>query len=123
MLIEIDSDGHRSGVRPDAPGLVELGTFLESAGITVKGVLTHAGSSYECTSVAAIRAMAEQERAGAVHAASRLREAGLECPVVSVGSTPTAVFAEQLPGVTEVRAGVFVFYDLVMAGLDVCSVE
>jgi D-serine deaminase-like pyridoxal phosphate-dependent protein len=123
VLIEIDSDGHRSGVRPDAPGLVELGTFLESAGIAVKGVLTHAGSSYECTSVAAIRAMAEQERAGAVHAASRLREAGLGCPVVSVGSTPTAVFAEQLPGVTEVRAGVFVFYDLVMAGLDVCSVD
>jgi D-serine deaminase-like pyridoxal phosphate-dependent protein len=123
VLIEIDSDGHRSGVKPDAAALVEIGAFLEGAGIPVKGVLTHAGSSYECTSVEAIRAMAEQERAAAVHAASRLRAAGIACPVVSVGSTPTAVFAQHLTGVTEVRAGVFVFYDLVMAGLNVCSVD
>jgi len=41
--------------------------------------------------------------------------------VVSVGSTPTAHFAERLDGVTEVRAGVFVFFDLVMAGIGVCS--
>ena len=123
VLIEIDSDGHRSGLTPDAPQLVEIAGFLDSAGIAVQGVLTHAGSSYECTSTQAIRAMAEQERAGAVHAASRLRAAGIASPVVSVGSTPTAMFAEQLAGVTEVRAGVFVFFDLVMAGLDVCRVD
>ena len=123
VLLEIDSDGHRSGVKPDAPELVEIARFLQGAGIAVKGVLTHAGSSYECTSVEAIRAMAEQERAAAVHAASRLRDSGIACPVVSVGSTPTAVFAEHLQGVTEVRVGVFVFYDLVMAGLNVCRVD
>ena len=123
VLIEIDSDGHRSGVHPDAPELVEIAAYLEGAGIPVQGVLTHAGSSYECASVDAIRAMAEQERAGAVHAASRLRAAGMACPVVSVGSTPTAMFAQHLEGVTEVRAGVFVFYDLVMAGLNVCSLD
>jgi D-serine deaminase-like pyridoxal phosphate-dependent protein len=43
--------------------------------------------------------------------------------VVSVGSTPTAHFAEKLDGVTEVRAGVFAFFDLVMAGTGVCCVE
>ena len=123
VLIEVDSDGHRSGLAPDAVELVEIGRFLEDAGMTVKGVMTHAGSSYDCTSVAAIRAMAEQERAAIVHAAERLRAAGMACPVVSVGSTPTALFAEQLEGVTEVRAGVFVFFDLVMAGLKVCREE
>lgn len=123
VLIEVDSDGHRSGLAPDAVELIEIGRFLEDAGMTVKGVMTHAGSSYDCTSVAAIRAMAEQERAAIVHAAERLRAAGMACPVVSVGSTPTALFAEQLEGVTEVRAGVFVFFDLVMAGLKVCREE
>lgn len=120
VLIEIDSDGHRSGVHPDAAELVEIGRFLEGAGMAVKGVLTHAGSSYDCPTVDAIRAMAEQERLAVTHAAERLRAAGLSCPVVSVGSTPTALFAEHLEGVTEVRAGVFVFFDLVMAGLNVC---
>ena len=123
VLIEIDSDGHRSGVTPDAAELVEIGQFLEGAGISVKGVLTHAGSSYDCRSVDAIRAMAEQERAAIVHAADRLRAAGMACPVVSMGSTPTALFAEHLEGVTEVRAGVFVFFDLVMAGINVCQVD
>ena len=56
-------------------------------------------------------------------AAGRLRAAGLSCPAVSVGSTPTAHFARDLSGVTEVRAGVFVFFDLVMAGIGVCTLD
>jgi D-serine deaminase-like pyridoxal phosphate-dependent protein len=123
VLIEIDSDDHRSGVKPDAPELVEIGRFLEGTGVTVSGVMTHAGSSYDCRSTDAICALAEQERAAVVRAATRLREAGIEAPVVSAGSTPTALFAEDLTGVTEVRAGVFVFFDLVMAGIDVCRVD
>lgn len=123
VLLEIDTDGHRSGVRPDAPEVLDIGKYLERAGVALKGVLTHAGGSYDCRSVEAIEAMAEQERAGAVHAAQRLRAAGLAAPVVSVGSTPTALFARDLAGVTEVRAGVFVFFDLFMAGLDVCRTD
>jgi D-serine deaminase-like pyridoxal phosphate-dependent protein len=123
VLIEIDSDGHRSGVKPDAPELVEIGRFLQDEGVSVMGVMTHAGGSYDCRSAEALRASAEQERAAAVSAAARLRTAGIAAPVVSVGSTPTALFAENLAGVTEVRAGVFVFFDLVMAGLGVCAVD
>jgi D-serine deaminase-like pyridoxal phosphate-dependent protein len=43
--------------------------------------------------------------------------------VVSVGSTPTAHFARDLTGVTELRAGVYLFFDLVMAGIGVCAPE
>ena len=67
--------------------------------------------------------MAEQERRAAVSCADAIRAAGLPCPVVSVGSTPTAHFARSLEGVTEVRAGVYVFFDLVMAGLGVCQAD
>ena len=123
VLIEIDCDGHRSGVKPEAAELLDIGRVLQAVGLPPKGVMTHAGESYNCTSVQALRAMAEQERAAVVRAASRLREAGMACPVVSVGSTPTALFAQQLDGVTEVRAGVYVFFDLVMAGIGVCEVE
>jgi D-serine deaminase-like pyridoxal phosphate-dependent protein len=57
----------------------------------------------------------------AVAAATTLRAAGHECPVVSVGSTPTAHFAEDLTGVTEMRAGVCMLFDLVMHGVGVCA--
>ena len=119
-LIEIDSDGHRAGVPPESDDLITIGRVL---GTSLAGVMTHAGDSYNCTSVEAIRAIAEQERALTVRAAERLRAARLPCPIVSVSSTPTATYAEKLDGVTEVRAGVFVFFDLVMAGIDVCQVD
>ena len=123
VAIEIDTDGHRAGIKPEGEALIPVARALREAGNTVAGVLTHAGASYECNTPEALRAMAEQERAGAVRAAQRLREAGFEAPMVSVGSTPTAHFAEKLDGVTEVRAGVFVFFDLVMAGVGVCTLE
>src|SRR3546814_12127954 len=82
--------------------------------------MTHAGESYGAVGEQALAAFAEQERAAVVAAAAMLRDAGLPCPVVSVGSSPTAHFARNLDGVTEVRAGVSVFFDLVMAGIGVC---
>jgi D-serine deaminase-like pyridoxal phosphate-dependent protein len=123
VLIEIDCDGHRSGIVPGDAALLEVGRTLADGGCELRGVMTHAGNSYNCNSVAAIEAMAAQERDAVVHSAAALRAAGLPCTVVSVGSTPTATFAENLDGVTEVRAGVFVFFDLVMAGLGVCTVD
>jgi D-serine deaminase-like pyridoxal phosphate-dependent protein len=123
VLIEVDTDGGRAGVpADDHRRLVEIGRRLVAApGTELRGVMTHAGLSYGCRSPEALRAMAEQERARAVAAAEALREAGLPAPVVSVGSTPTALFAERLDGVTEVRAGVYMFQDLVMADLGVCD--
>jgi D-serine deaminase-like pyridoxal phosphate-dependent protein len=124
VLIEVDTDGGRAGVTAHDPRLMEIGRILDSAsGTALRGVMTHAGLSYGCRSPEALRAMAEQERSGAVAAAEALRSAGLPAPVVSVGSTPTALFAEGLDGVTEVRAGVYMFMDLVMADLGVCAEE
>jgi D-serine deaminase-like pyridoxal phosphate-dependent protein len=121
--IEIDVDGHRSGIPPEGESLVDVGRALHDGGARLGGVMAHAGSSYECDEPEALRRIAEQERRGTVRAAERLREAGLPCPVVSVGSTPTALSARDLHGVTEVRAGVYVFFDLVMHNVGVCGVE
>ena len=123
VMIEIDSDGHRSGVQPEAAELIAIGKLLHEGGVVVKGVLTHAGSSYDLDTPEALRKLAEQERALCVRAAERLRSAGVPCPEVSIGSTPTALSAQSLAGVTEVRAGVYVFFDLVMANIGVCAPE
>jgi D-serine deaminase-like pyridoxal phosphate-dependent protein len=123
VLIEIDTDGQRAGLRPDVAALLDVAAALGGPGVRLDGVLTHCGGAYHGHGEAALRAIAEQERAGAVHAAERLRAAGFAAPVVSVGSTPTALFAEQLAGVTEVRAGVYVFMDLMMAALGVCRLD
>ena len=123
VLIEIDCDGHRGGLRPDDMTIVGIADILRNGGLDVRGVLTHAGESYACRGGVGLAEAAEGERAAAVSAAELLRGHGHAAPVVSVGSTPTAHFARNLEGVTEVRAGVFQFFDLVMHGIGVCAVD
>lgn len=123
VVIEIDSDGHRSGVRAGDDLLIDIARELTNGGANLKGVLTHAGSSYDLNAPETLERLAEQERREIVTAAERLRAAGFPCPEVSVGSTPTALSATRLPGITEVRAGVYVFFDLVMANVGVCTPE
>jgi D-serine deaminase-like pyridoxal phosphate-dependent protein len=122
-LIEIDCDGQRSGVRAtDAVRLISIARALEPSA-EFRGVLVHAGGSYDAKSLDALKRWAELERQSALEAAKHLGDAGFRCRVVSVGSTPTAHQAENFAGVTEVRAGTFVFFDLVQAGLGVCETE
>jgi D-serine deaminase-like pyridoxal phosphate-dependent protein len=123
VLIEIDTDGHRSGIKPEEAVLLDVARALHEGGMRLGGVLTHAGSSYEYDTPEGLKAIAEQERAGCVVAAERLLAADLPCPEVSVGSTPTALSATSFEGVTEVRAGVYVFLDLVMSNVGVCTRE
>jgi D-serine deaminase-like pyridoxal phosphate-dependent protein len=119
-LIEIDADGARAGLLPDDPAVVEIGRILRRDAI-LRGVMTHAGASYACFTPEAREAMAHQERDAAVAAANALRQAGLPCPIVSVGSSPTAHAATDLTGVTEVRAGVFTLFDMTMTGVGICT--
>lgn len=123
VLIEIDCDGHRSGIAPeDATELLAVGRAL-AQGAEIRGVMTHAGGSYSASTPEELAACAAREREGALVAARTLRSDGHEAPVVSIGSTPTAFGTRDLTGVTELRAGVYPFFDLVMAGIGVCAPE
>jgi D-serine deaminase-like pyridoxal phosphate-dependent protein len=122
-MIEIDTDGHRSGVQPQSEELLEIAKVLAGGNTELVGVMTHAGSSYEYDTLESLQSIAEQERQLCILAAERLRNAGYDCPEVSIGSTPTALSARSLEGVTEVRAGVYVFFDLVMTNVGVCNID
>ena len=122
LLVELDTGGGRGGVAPDGDDLLPLAQTVASCrALRLAGVLTHAGHSYHAHGSAEIRRIAEQERAEATLAAERLRTAGLPCEMVSVGSTPTVVCAENLAGVTEIRPGVYTFFALQQAALGVCT--
>lgn len=122
LMIEIDSGEHRSGVAADSDALLHI---VAAAGesTTIAGVFTHGGHSYSGRSADAHAAVAEQERRAVTSAAARLRALGHSCPIVSLGSTPSILFACGLDGVTEARAGVYMFGDLFQAGVGVCRRE
>ena len=108
-LVEVDTGEGRGGLTPQDPGLHQVAAAL---GASMAGILTHAGQSYQSRTTDQLVAVADAEHAGIVDAAARLRQAGFNVPTVSLGSTPTALHATRLDGVTEVRAGVYMFGDL-----------
>jgi len=120
VFIELDSGDKRAGVLPDSEALLEIGRAL---GAKLSGVMTHAGHSYSCRSIECIKETSHHERDTVVAAARRLRAAGMRCDVVSVGSTPTMTHADDLSGVTEARAGVYMFQDLIQAIIHSCEKE
>ena len=112
VLIEIDSGEERGGVAPDSDLLLTMASRLGSC---LAGVMTHAGHSYASRRISDIIHVAETERSAVAGAAARLRAAGFTADIVSAGSSPTARHAENLAGITEMRAGVYMFGDLFQA--------
>lgn len=124
VQIEIDSGQNRGGLKPDDPKLLEVGWALAGSGaLRFLGVLTHGGHSYDCRGAADCRRVAEEERMAIVAAAERLSAAGLPCAEVSPGATPNAVHAARLDGVTEIRPGNYMFFDLHQTGIGSCTAD
>lgn len=123
VFIEIDSGGGRAGLPwPDLPGLLDIARVLHQApNVELAGVMTHAGHSYHESTPDGIAAVAEQERQAVVGAAEKLRAAGMPCPIVSAGSTPTAIHSRDFGGLTEMRPGVYVFNDLDQEFIGSCA--
>jgi D-serine deaminase-like pyridoxal phosphate-dependent protein len=114
-LIEIDCGEQRGGVLVSEDLISELANRL---GSNLGGVMTHAGHSYQGRSVAEITQIAELERSHVVYAAQRLRSEGHTVSIVSAGSSPTGRHAESMNGLTEFRAGVYMFGDLFQAEIE-----
>ena len=124
VQIEVDCGENRTGVLPGSDQVTEIARILYAApNVDFDGVMTHAGHSYACRSLQEIEALAEAERLAAVTAAEAVRALGIECRTVSVGSTPTALHARNLDGITETRAGVYMFGDVFQAQILSCTLD
>ena len=124
VFLKVDSGYHRAGVDPSKPESVQLARRLADADhIEFKGILTHAGHSYHCSNPVEISEIAGQERDVMTRFADHLREDGIKCETVSIGSTPTAMHAPHWQGVDEIRPGNYAFFDKFQADIGSCSIE
>lgn len=123
LLVEVDTGGRRCGVLPGAPALELAQAIDRLPGVRFRGIMTHEGHAYGATSPAELRTISAAAGAAMVETAVAMRAAGLECPVVSVGSTPSARAIVGVPGLTEIRPGTYVFQDYNQVRLGVAAVE
>jgi D-serine deaminase-like pyridoxal phosphate-dependent protein len=117
-VVEIDSGEHRGGIAPSRDNLVSVARAL---GPAFAGVATHAGQSYAIRSSAELEAVAATEANIAREAAEILRTEAVPVEIVSIGSSPVAFASADLAGITEIRAGVYMFWDLFQAGIGACA--
>jgi len=123
--LKVDTGFGRVGVPVDDPDrAADLAGLIERApGLLFAGILTHAGHAYAAVSAEEVESIGREEGESMAVLAGRLRRAGIEVGEVSVGSTPTARRAAQVPGVTEVRPGNYVFHDAIQVSLGVVPLE
>lgn len=114
VRVEIDTGLRRAGVLPEHAK--ELCQYIRSLpGLELDGIFTFRSTLFAGAAGRAIEELGRDEGEGMVELAQRLRADGIAIHAVSVGSTPTARFAAQVPGVTEVRPGTYIFGDYTMA--------
>ncbi len=121
-LIKIDCGYGRAGLPPRSEAAMRLAVDIQaSKHLALEGILTHAGQSYACSNIREIREAAAREYGAVMTFADRLEKSGIPCPVISIGSTPTATHAESLEGVTEIRPGNYVFFDKYQVDIGTCE--
>ena len=123
ILIEIDSGQHRTGVAPDERAVDLARGIAATPGLRLKGVMTHQGHAYAASTPDELAAIDADVCRQMVAVADAIREQGIDCPVVSVGSTATSRFDAVADGITEIRPGMYVFNDATVVGHGHCTWE
>jgi len=111
--IEIDTGLHRVGYEPAAfDEILAFARLLISLpGIEFHGITTHRGKFDERLAKMSNDEAGREEGEILVELAERLRHAGVPVNEVTAGGTITGRGVATVDGVTEVRAGTYVFYD------------
>lgn len=122
VLIKVDVGFHRCGIAPDPASAVAFITAVAALpGLRLKGLLSHAGQAYHAGSEEALQAIAAEEARLLQQLAAASREAGVDLEELSAGATPTARYSLQQDGITEYRAGNYVYFDRTQIGLGAAS--
>jgi D-serine deaminase-like pyridoxal phosphate-dependent protein len=122
ILIEIDTGGRRCGALPGEPAIALAKQVDSIPGVDLRGIMTHEGHVYGARDPDELRSLSLAAGKLMVETAEAIRAAGLEAPIVSVGSSPSARHIAEVAGVTEIRPGTYVFYDYNHVRLGVASV-
>jgi D-serine deaminase-like pyridoxal phosphate-dependent protein len=111
VLIDVDTGMHRTGVPPEA--VLELARHIRGlAGLSLAGILTHAGHAHNATSQLGIEQVGRREAAIMGDVRADLERAGHEVTVVSAGSSLTSRYLSAADGITEIRPGTYIYNDL-----------
>ncbi len=122
ILVEVDIGRHRCGVPPEN-ALALANAIARMPSLHIVGVMAYAPMSYDMRTWEERDASAAEEGRRLAQVAAELAAAGHQMTRISGGCTPTATRYRKGCGLTEIRSGTYVFYDMTQVELGVASVD
>lgn len=110
LRMEIDTGYQRTGCPMDEA--VELAKAISALpGVDLSGIFTFKSNTVGGEPTMDMEAAGREEGRMMVSLAEKMRENGVNIREISGGSTPTAMYVADDPGMTEVRPGTYIFHD------------
>lgn len=123
ILIEMDGGSHRGGVQPGKPTLDFVQEISQLSGIEIAGLMAYVGQIYNYSARDQMRDVSKMEADYLLQTKELLEQNGYPVPITSGGSTPSSFFAEELQGISESRAGNYIFFDMNAVNLGIAEVQ
>ena len=119
IMVDLDVGFHRTGVESSAQAVELCAWVSKQSGLEFRGLMCFPGH---------ILPAASTEAWGQYHDAiagvvDRLRSLGIDVPVISGGSTPTAKESHRNPILNEIRPGTYIYNDWNEVALGVASID
>lgn len=111
VMVEVDTGLGRCGAPPGEAARDIALHVSRLPGLRFEGLLTHEGHAQMAGTPEQVRSTSRSAGEMMAHTAELIRRAGVDVPVISVGSTVTAKITSMVEGVTEIRPGIYAFYD------------
>ena len=112
VLVECDTGANRNGVQSSQQA-VEIAKMIDSKnGLSFAGLMTYPPNGGRAQSTASL-----------LETSQLLKSAGLETKIISTGGSPDMWADDGLSGVTEYRAGTYIYFDRSLAERKVCNYD
>lgn len=123
VLVKIDVGFHRCGIDPAGDPVDFVRKMTGLPGLRLRGILSHAGHAYLAASEEELRAIAMEEVRILADVRDRAAAVGVQLDELSVGATPLLRFADEQRGITEIRAGNYIYFDRTQVALGSATLD
>jgi len=129
VLWEVDCGHHRLGTAPGESTVESVRALVRALGAPrFLGLMTFPGHAYGVADRQSLGVVADAERTAMLETAGQLSKAGIACRELSAGSTPTASWiaasgGPDVPRLTEIRPGAYVYADAQQVALGSATLE
>lgn len=122
MMLAIDSGLGREGVTADKAA--DMAVAIHAVpGVELVGIYTHEGTTYGAKDLPDLASRARAAGAFMVGVAETIRARGVPMPIVSLGASASARAVAHVPGVTQIRPGIYAFNDVGQIALGNASLD